>query len=174
MSTNFAKFLSVRMIVKTEIAQVLILAHAKLGGPALTALIVFVYQAATMAFVIYPLNANATQDGLECFATSQCVNLDAYMVTVTLLESAYVILGGQEKTAQNVYHFLVVTGKTDIVTNQWNVNANLVITETSVSMPTVPPDVIHSMAIAYAQTHAGVTQVGQVQPVMNVCDTLDV
>ena len=72
MSTNFAKFLSVRMIVKTEIAQVLILAHAKLGGPALTALIVFVYQAATMAFVIYPLNVNATQDGLECFATSVC------------------------------------------------------------------------------------------------------
>ena len=70
-----------------------------------------------------------------------------------------VILGGQEKTAQNVYHFLVVTGKTDIVTNQWNVNAKLVITETSVSMPIVPPDVIHNMAIAYAQTHAGVTQV---------------
>ena len=70
-----------------------------------------------------------------------------------------VILGGQEKTAQTVYHFLVVTGKTDIATNQWNVNANLVITETSVNMPIVPPDVIHNMAIAYVQTHAGVTQV---------------
>ena len=70
MSTNFAKFLSVRMTVRTEIALVLILAHAKLGGPALIVLIVFVYQAAKMAFVIYPLNANATQDGLECFATS--------------------------------------------------------------------------------------------------------
>ena len=72
MSTNFAKFLSVRMIVKTETALVLIHAHAKLGGPALIVLIVFVYQAAKMAFVIYPLNANATQDGLECFATSVC------------------------------------------------------------------------------------------------------
>ena len=70
-----------------------------------------------------------------------------------------VILGGQEKIAQNVYHFLAVTGKTDIVINQWNVNANLAIMETSVSMPTVPPDVIHSMATAYAQTLAGVTQV---------------
>ena len=70
-----------------------------------------------------------------------------------------VILGGQEKIAQNVYHFLAVTGKTDIVINQWNVNANLAIMETSASMPTVPPDVIHSMATAYAQTLAGVTQV---------------
>jgi len=162
------------MIAKTETALVLIPARAKLGGPALIVLIVFVYQAAKMAFVIYPLNANATQDGLECFATSQCVNLDVYMVTVTLLESACVILGGQEKIAQNVYHFLAVTGKTDIVINQWNVNANLAIMETSASMPTVPPDVIHSMATAYAQTLAGVTQVGQVQPVMNVCDTPDV
>jgi len=162
------------MIVKTEIAQVLILAHAKLGGPVLIVLIVFVYQAATMAFVICLLNANATQDGLGCFATSQCVNLDAYTVTVTLLESVCVILGGQEKIAQNVYPFPVVIGKTDIVINQWNVNANLDITETSVSMPTVPPDVTHSMAIAYAQKLAGVTQVGQVQPVMNVCDTQDV
>ena len=72
MSTNFAKFLSVRMIVKTETVQVLILAHAKLDGPVLIVLTVFVYQAAKMAFVIYPLNANATQDGLECFATSVC------------------------------------------------------------------------------------------------------
>ena len=72
MSTNFAKFLSVRMIAKTETALVLILARAKLGGQALIVLIVFVYQAAKMAFVIYPLNANATQDGLECFATSVC------------------------------------------------------------------------------------------------------
>ena len=69
MSINFAVFLSVRMIVKTEIALVLIRAHAKLGGPALIVLIVFVYQAAKMAFVIYPLNVNATQDILECFAT---------------------------------------------------------------------------------------------------------
>ena len=72
MSTNFAKFLSVRMIVKTEIAQVLIHAHAKLGGPAPIVLIVFVYLAVTMAFVTYLLNANATQDGLGCFATSVC------------------------------------------------------------------------------------------------------
>ena len=72
MSTNFAVFLSVRMIVKTETALVLIHAHAKLGGPALIVLIVFVYQAAKMAFVIYPLNVNATQDILECFATSVC------------------------------------------------------------------------------------------------------
>ena len=71
-SINFAKSLNVRMIAKTETALVLIPARAKLGGPALIVLIVFVYQAAKMAFVIYPLNANATQDGLECFATSVC------------------------------------------------------------------------------------------------------
>ena len=70
MSTNFAVFLSVRMIVRTETALVLIHAHAKLGGPALIVLIVFVYQAAKTAFVIYPLNVNAVQGGPGCSVTS--------------------------------------------------------------------------------------------------------
>lgn len=168
MSINYAKFLNVLMIVKMETVQVPIHAHAKQDGLVLIVQTVYACQDVKMASVIYHLNANATLVGQECFVTNQCVNLDVYMDTVMHPENAFATQDGPEKIVQNVCHCQAAIGKMDTAINPWNANANPDITETFANMLIVLMDVILTMVTAFVLILAGVTQAGQVQPVMNV------